>query len=175
MRSRPALSLLPAIALMAAGCSGAGDGTAALADQADRVADLLAQDRTCQASEALRSLDGLVTEDVDAEVREAVTTFVASARASVGCASGPPSPSPAPPSPAEPDVEPPPGGDDEPDDEDGDEGGDDQEDGGNGDGQPEDGGPGNGNEGRGNGSGSGNEGRGNGNGGPGRGNGGNGD
>ncbi len=136
MRIRPALTLLPAIVLMASGCSGADPDTAPLAAQADRVADLLEEDRACEASEALRALDELAAGDPDAEVREAVTTFVDSARPRLECTTEAPSPSPAPPPPEGEDEAPPVRDEDRDDDEDrGNEGG------------------GNGNPGRGNGNG----------------------
>ncbi len=146
MRIRPALTLLPAIVLMASGCSDADREPAPLAAQADRVADLLEDDRACEASEALRALDELAAGDPDAEVREAVTTFVDSARSRLGCTSDTPSPTPAPPPPEAEDEAPPVRDEDRDDDEDqGNEGGGNDDEGG-----------GNGNPGRGNGNGNGN-------------------
>lgn len=103
MRIPPALTLLPAIVLMAAGCAGEGADTTALADQADRVAQLLADEQPCAAAEALRALEALTDGGTRPEVREAVDTFVASARASTRCevdtGSPEPAPSQAPPAP----------------------------------------------------------------------------
>ena len=102
MRISSALPLLPALLLMATGCSAdSPDAHVAIADQADRVAVLLEEDRSCEAAEALRALEDLAGDSATSEdVRAAVTSFVGSARSSVTCTS--PSPEPAPEAPAPP-------------------------------------------------------------------------
>lgn len=82
--------LLLALATGLLGCGGTGTSDP-LADQADRVADLLAQDRACEAAEALRTLQRQADSATDATVRDAVTTFALAADQRVRCE---PAPSP---------------------------------------------------------------------------------
>lgn len=110
------VSLLVA-AFLAAGCASnspqADAGLGPLADQADRVAQLIDEERPCEAVEAARTLGSLADDERFSEsVTQTVTSFAASAESSIEC---PPATTPAPTEPAPP---PPDGEDDEDDDKD---------------------------------------------------------
>lgn len=78
------------VLLAAATLTACGGGTTPaadlgpLADQADRVADLIEQDRQCEAAEALRTLEGM-TDAMAPQVREAVVSFASTAQQTVTC------------------------------------------------------------------------------------------
>lgn len=155
-RARLALVLA---AVLAAACqsSSTPEPRLALADEVERVAELLEQDKPCRALDVAEALP-VQGEALEAPVRDAMEDFVQQLGRTVQCP--PPQPSPtSTPTPAATDTEPPPaegGGDD-----DGDEGEDDEGNG-NGDdddegGPPDDPGRGNGPPGGGNGPGRGND------------------
>lgn len=100
MRATP-VSLLVA-ALLVAGCASnspqADADLGPLADQADRVAQLIDEDRPCEAVEAARTLASLADDDgVSDQVNEAVTSFAASATSTIECPPASPDPTTDPP------------------------------------------------------------------------------
>lgn len=98
---RRPLVLCSLAAVLLAACSGSTPpprGVDLLADQADRVAQLLEEGRGCAAEEALRTLDAMADDRVTAEVRDTVASFASSAQQAVTCP--PPGPTQAPSSPS---------------------------------------------------------------------------
>lgn len=82
------LLVLLALAATLTACGGAASPTAdlgPLADQADRVADLIEQDRPCEATEALRTLESMADGEFAPQVREAVVSFASTAQQTVTC------------------------------------------------------------------------------------------
>lgn len=155
---RAALPLVLA-AVLAAACqsSSTPDPRLALADEVERVAELLERDEPCRALDVAEALP-VHHEALEEPVRDAAGEFVRHLRERVQCPAPEPSPTSTP-TPTEPDTEPPPaegdgdegGGNDEGN---GDEGNDDDDDDGrgppddrgNGNGPPGDNGPGRGND-----------------------------
>lgn len=106
MRATPVLLLVAAFLM--AGC--ASDSTeeepdlGPLADQADRVAHLIDEERPCEAVEATRTLASLADDDrMSEQVTEAVTSFAASVESSIECPPATSEPTSDPPPPPPPD------------------------------------------------------------------------
>lgn len=162
---RAALPLALA-AVLAAACqsSSTPDPRLALADEVERVAELLERDEPCRALDVAEAMP-VHHEALEEPVRDAAGEFVQDLRETVQCPAPEPSPTSTP-TPTAPDTEPPPaegdgdegGGDEGGGDEgNGDEGNDDDDDDDNGRGPPDDRGNGNGSPGGGNGPGRGND------------------
>lgn len=94
----PVLTMALAVVLTACGGSDAPrTALGPLADQADRVAELIDEGRGCDAVDALADLRSLAEQDVPVEVRDAVVGFTSSAEQAVACETSSEAPAPDPP------------------------------------------------------------------------------
>lgn len=100
MRATPVVLVVAAflVAACAPSSTQSEADLAPLADQADRVAQLIDEERPCEAVEAARTLASLADDEgLDEQVTRAVSTFATSATSSIQCSPSTPEPTTPPP------------------------------------------------------------------------------